>query len=36
MRAAHYAWLLTACAYVWNALVMTAMLVGVNEMRAGD
>ena len=37
MRAAHYAWLLTACAYVWNALVMTAaMLVGVNETRAGD
>ena len=32
MRAAHYAWLLTACAYVWNALVMTAAaLVGVNE-----
>jgi hypothetical protein len=37
MRAAHYAWLLTACAYVWNALVMTAAaLVGVNETGAGD
>jgi len=37
MRAAHYAWLLTACAYVWNALVMTAAaLGGVNETGAGD
>ena len=37
MRAAHYAWLLTASAYVWNALVMTAAaLVGVNETRAGE
>ena len=37
MRAAHYAWLLTAFAYVWNALTMTiATLTGVNETSAGD
>ena len=37
MRAAHYAWLLTAFAYVWNALAMTvALFSGVNDVSAGD
>lgn len=37
MRAAHYAWLLTAFSYVWNALVMTCALVfHVGDVRAGD
>ena len=37
MRAAHYALLLTAFAYVWNALAMTvALFSGVNDVSAGD
>ena len=37
MRAAHYAWLLTAFAYVVNALTMTfALFTKVNETSAGD